>query len=237
MFVAGASGSYTVILNRTKTIILDGNAHEDDKDDSVIFFQAGKDGVIYAIRAGKVIGWVSAGMSDDKKADSSEKPLDNSPVCATIKSQGTNSDGGPGSGNFGHTGVPGHTGGSAPSPSAKGKNPRPVGFEHRKTAEWKLKKHGAGYEGLTVEQFEERACDLLEAACENGIDGYLTAEGSVARFDSATGDFAIGFPGNYVKSMFNLGYNRNGNFSLDRAKKNFEKLRNRDEVKEDKDEK
>lgn len=83
----GESGSYTVILNRTKTIILDGNGRQDAKDDSVIFFQLGSDGVIYAIRAGKVIGWVSAGMSDGKKSDSSEKPLDFKAQSATIKSK------------------------------------------------------------------------------------------------------------------------------------------------------
>ena len=83
----GESGSYTVILNRTKTIFLDDNGHQDAKDDSVIFFQLGSDGVIYAIRAGKVIGWVSAGMSEDKNADSSEKPLDFKAQSATIKSK------------------------------------------------------------------------------------------------------------------------------------------------------
>lgn len=88
----GASGSYTVILNRTKIIILDGNGHQDAKDDSVIFFQLGSDGVIYAIRAGKVIGWVSAGMSEDKNADSSEKPLDISGQSDTIKSRDQHHD-------------------------------------------------------------------------------------------------------------------------------------------------
>ena len=84
------SRNFTVILNRTKTIFLDENDRKDGKDDNVIHFQTGKDGVIYAIRGGKVIGWVMAGGDAQKE----------------------NTDGGPGSGNFGHKGRPGEVGGS-----------------------------------------------------------------------------------------------------------------------------
>ena len=92
----GASGSYTVILNRTKCIFLDDSIHEDSKDGSTITFQLGPDGIIYAIRNRKVIGWVRALDSASEKRE----------------------DGGPGSGNFGHKGVPGQIGGSAPSYSS-----------------------------------------------------------------------------------------------------------------------
>lgn len=56
----GESGSYTVILNRTKTVILDGRGRNDEADGSTIIFQNGEDGMVYAIRGGKVIGWVKA---------------------------------------------------------------------------------------------------------------------------------------------------------------------------------
>jgi len=63
----GESASYTVILNRTKVILLDGDEREDGKGDSIIKFEAGNSGVMYAIRGGKVIGWVKA--SDGAKED------------------------------------------------------------------------------------------------------------------------------------------------------------------------
>lgn len=91
----GESGSYTVILNRTKTIFLDTDEHADRNDDenSVITFQKGSDGVIYAIRNREVIGWVAVSGSTDE----------------------SNADGGEGSGNFNHKGREGEVGGSAPS--------------------------------------------------------------------------------------------------------------------------
>lgn len=55
----------------------------------------------------------NAAKGDDKNVDSEEKTLDFSTPVDTIKSQGTSKDGGPGSGNHGHKGVPGQVGGSA----------------------------------------------------------------------------------------------------------------------------
>ena len=74
----GKSGSYTVILNRTKTIFLDDSIHEDAKDDHSITFQFGDDGVLYAIKDRKVIGWVRAleasnrGGNEDSRTDDKE---------------------------------------------------------------------------------------------------------------------------------------------------------------------
>lgn len=89
----GQSGSYTVILNRTKVIFLDESERNDSKDGSLITFQMGKDGVIYAIRDRKVIGWVS--------------------TCDYVPDNKERVDGGQGSGNYGHEGRPGEVGGSA----------------------------------------------------------------------------------------------------------------------------
>lgn len=146
----GASGSYTVILNRTKTIILDGNGRQDAKDDSVIFFQLGSDGVIYAIRAGKVIGWVSAGMSDGKNSDSSEKPLDFKAQSATIKSkEDTAFDGAP-KGNQNAAGP--HKGGGG------------NGHKLSQTERTKLENRFVGKKsskGTEVKKFSEHAFDRL----------------------------------------------------------------------------
>lgn len=112
----GESGSYTVILNRTKTIILDGNGNADGKGESVITFREGKNGVVYAVRGDKIIGWVITPYSII-----SEKPIDKSAQSATIKSKETTEDGGPGSGNFGHEGRPGQQGGSGHTLGAREK--------------------------------------------------------------------------------------------------------------------
>ena len=158
-----------------------------------------------------------------------EKTIDTRGSYVTIRSE-ENSDDFPN-----HKGRPGEVGGSLPEPSAKGPNPRCVGFEHKKTAAWKLRKHGVGYEGMTVDEFSEKACDLLEKPCKGNIDGYLQKDGSIVRYDRTTGDFAIGFPGGYLKTMYNIGYNQRGKFSIDRANGNFEKYRERDEVKDNGD--
>lgn len=49
--------------------------------------------------------------------NNSENPIDKSAFSYTIKSTGTSEDGGPGSGNHGHKGVPGKKGGSLPAVS------------------------------------------------------------------------------------------------------------------------
>ena len=61
----GESGSYTVILNRTKTIMLDDSDRSDEEDSGLITFRPGRNGKLDAIRNGKVIGWVAVSESGD----------------------------------------------------------------------------------------------------------------------------------------------------------------------------
>ena len=56
----GESGSYTVILNRSKAIILDERDRTDAEEDNAISFTPGEDGIMYAVRNGEIIGWVKA---------------------------------------------------------------------------------------------------------------------------------------------------------------------------------
>lgn len=56
----GESGSYTVILNRSKTIILRDSDRSDSGDDSEITFQIVDDALLEAIQDGEVIGWVAS---------------------------------------------------------------------------------------------------------------------------------------------------------------------------------
>ena len=105
----GPSGSYTVILNRTKLILQNNRLKKDAKDGDRITFRTGKDGVIEAIQNGDVIGWVY-----EADYSSGNNNVDNSEEHGIMEMEGRNqnNDGGPGSGNFNHSGRPGEVGGS-----------------------------------------------------------------------------------------------------------------------------
>lgn len=101
----GQSGSYTVILNRTKVIMLDGRSKKDGissiNADGKITFQMYTDGLMYAIRDGEVIGWVavSEGVNRNNAEDSRDerKPtcvgvlvvVDGKILCGTRAEEGT----------------------------------------------------------------------------------------------------------------------------------------------------
>ena len=77
------------------------------------------------------------------------KSLDTSPACGKIQSP-QNLDGGPGSGNFGHEGVPGQVGGSAPS-GAEGVTKFPtVGGKMQITSDLKVKASKSGKTMVTI---------------------------------------------------------------------------------------
>lgn len=80
-----------------------------------------------------------------KNVDSEEKPLDFSTPANTIKSKGTSEDGGPGSGNHGHQGVPGQVGGSLPATTAEAlKEAIATGSISTKLSRSKQSKHKKG---------------------------------------------------------------------------------------------
>lgn len=62
--------TYTVILNRTKTIIKDSRNRKDEEDVGTITFRPGKNGKMEAIQDGKVVGWVMTNDVQETKADS-----------------------------------------------------------------------------------------------------------------------------------------------------------------------
>jgi hypothetical protein len=287
----GKSGSYTVILNRTKTIILNGRANTDSTGDSVIYFQQGEDGVIYAIQGKKVIGWVTvAGAPSEKsnegggpdsgnfnlsgaarqhggsasrsaaKEDSNdsyasqlkrlgalfqtrraelktnihEKLLDFSGQKATIKSKGIQKDGGPGSGNFGHSGVPGQVGGSSPQASARGENVECVGFANDKKQAEHIRKHLKEFPGMSGNDYVTHAKQFLSQPCSETVDGYLTKDGEVVRFDRTTGEYAKGTPGGALKTCFLAKYNRStGKVNLKAANNYFAKLKEAEGVSDE----
>lgn len=71
----GKSGSYTVILNRSKCIFLADDKRTDAEDGSMITFKLGENGKINAIRDGEVIGWVmtqESGEPEHEDVDSQD---------------------------------------------------------------------------------------------------------------------------------------------------------------------
>lgn len=121
----GSNEDYYVILNRAALVMVD---PVDDLAD-------------VALKASER----NAARGDEKTVDSEEKTLDFSTPADTIKSKGTSEDGGPGSGNHGHKGVPGQVGGSLPATTTEAlKEAIATGSVSTKLSRSKQSKHKKG---------------------------------------------------------------------------------------------
>jgi phage-related protein (TIGR01555 family) len=121
----GSDEDYYVILNRAALVMVD---PVDDLAD-------------VAIKTSER----NAARGDEKTMDFEEKTLDFSTPANTIKSKGTSEDGGPGSGNHGHKGVPGQVGGSLPATTAEAlKEAIATGSISTKLSRSKQSKHKKG---------------------------------------------------------------------------------------------
>lgn len=121
----GSDEDYYVILNRAALVMVD---PVDDLAD-------------VALKTSER----NAARGDEKTVDSEEKTLDFSTSANTIKSKGTSEDGGPGSGNHGHKGVPGQVGGSLPATTTEAlKEAIATGSISTKLSRFKQSKHKKG---------------------------------------------------------------------------------------------
>ena len=125
-------------------------------------------------------------------------------------------DGGPGSGNHGHEGIPGQVGGSAPSDgsasettvsSATGANKFAAGSSPRNLdAHWegssRAHSHKEEYPDFSKEQYAERALELIQKPVAGNVFGYKTANGEICRYDEETNDYVKGHPDKGIKTMF-----------------------------------
>ncbi len=116
-------------------------------------------------------------------------------------------DGGQGSGFPNHAGNRGHVGGSSPRGSATGANQACTGFANTKKLNGHVKKHLHQYPGMTKTQYVKHAIKFLQQPCGGDIDGYITADGKVVRFNMATGEYASGYPGSHLCTCFFAKYN------------------------------
>lgn len=107
-------------------------------------------------------------------------------------------DGGPGSGNHEHKGVPGQVGGSAPgtgSVSPEGENVPCTGFASSSKLRIHAAKHGPEFGITSKKEYQQRGIDFLKQPCGGDVLGYSTSDGMVVRFNRVTTEYATGFPG------------------------------------------
>lgn len=86
--------------------------------------------------------------------------------------------------------------------SARGVNKPCKGFTQEALARHKQSKHATQYAGMTDEQYNQHAINLLKKPCGQDIDGYRCSDGSVCRFNKITGEFAKGYPGGDIRTCF-----------------------------------
>ena len=137
----------------------------------------------------------------------------------------TSEDGGPGSGNFGHEGRKGQIGGSSPKASATGENEPCRGFAKGR-AKAHFDKHGAEVGCSTKDKYVAKAKDFIKQKCGEDVDGYVTEDGYVCRFNRKTCEYGKGQPGGAISTYFVSKYNKKtGEPNAEAANKYFDKLK------------
>ena len=90
--------------------------------------------------------------------------------------------------------------------SATGENKFIVrGFKNRQALlnHWQNgRTHSEEYPGFTMEQYEQRALELLEQATGENILGHINKNNYIARYDKSTNNFAKGHPYRGIVTMF-----------------------------------
>lgn len=137
----------------------------------------------------------------------------------------TSEDGGPGSGNFGHEGRNGQIGGSSPKASATGENEPCRGFAKGR-AKAHFDKHGAEVGCSTKDEYVAKAKDFIKQKCGEDVDGYVTEDGYVCRFNRKTCEYGKGQPGGAISTYFVSKYNKKtGEPNAEAANKYFDRLK------------
>lgn len=114
-----------------------------------------------------------------------------------INSKG-NEDGGPGSGK--------HSEGGANidyATRATGANKFERGFS-KNNLQNHAKHLNQQYSGMTLEQYEQTAMDLIQSPVGGDIDGYVRSNGQIVRYNKKTNDFVVGRPEQGIATMHKL---------------------------------
>lgn len=120
-----------------------------------------------------------------------------------------------------------------PKPSARGENIPCKGFAKGEAA-IHVKKHGAEFGYPTEDEYVENAKKFISQACGGDIDGYVTEDGEVCRFNIKTGEYGKGIPGGIIRTYFISKYSKkDGKSKIDIANKYFYKLKEKEGVKDE----
>ena len=76
------------------------------------------------------------------------------------------------------------------------------GFKSKQSFNNHWRDHGEQYPGFTLEQYEQRALELIEEPVGGNILGHIDKVGVLIRYDKATNDFVKGLPIKGVFTMF-----------------------------------
>lgn len=116
---------------------------------------------------------------------------------------------------------------AASKPSPHSKNERTTGFINKVELEDHFGRHGKALGCSSKEEYQERGIDLLTKPCTNGIAGYARADGKVVRFNTKTGEYVSGYPGQNL-CTYMIPKDNNG-VDLPRALAYYNKHREADE--------
>lgn len=119
--------------------------------------------------------------------------------------------------------------GTSSKPSPYSENVRTTGFINKVELEDHFGRHGKALGCSSKEEYQERGIDLLTKPCTNGIAGYARADGKVVRFNTKTGEYVSGYPGQNL-CTYMIPKDNNG-VDLSRALAYYNKHRQADETK------
>ncbi|MCD7810433.1 MAG: hypothetical protein LUG91_01070 [Ruminococcus sp.] len=112
--------------------------------------------------------------------------------------------------------------------SATGENKPPKGFSSKQKEIYHYNKHvikenAKIYQGMTQNEYIEHAKKFLSQSCSDDIDGYMTEDGAICRFNKATGEYAKGYPDGNIKTCMVAKCNpKTGEANLSNAQKYFD---------------
>lgn len=142
-------------------------------------------------------------------------------------------DGGKGSGNFGHEGRPGEIGGSGGGgsiePSAEGTNAPCTGFASEAKLKSHSRRHGLGVGTKSDEEYRQKGIDFLKQSCGDDVIGYARPDGSIVRFNTKTCEYAAGKPGGEIYTYMSPKCNKKtGKANPEKAMNYYENFKKKD---------
>lgn len=121
-----------------------------------------------------------------------------------------------------------------PKPSARGKNIPCKGFASKDLLAGHFSDHGKELRCKTEDEYLEKAKDFISKECGGDIDGYVTKNGEICRFNIKTGEYGKGIPGGIIRTYFIAKYSeKTGQSNLDIANKYFYRLKEREGVEDE----